>query len=324
METIENKLISNISQSNALTSARYQFSLIEKRIVYKIIEAVRKNHVEVEGEKTVWNNLVLYMSFSDLKEVAEHKRRIKDAILELRSKNIEIEDEETGEWGAMGFINTSKFHPKTQLFEFEVSKDLLPHLVELTKKFTSLELTTIIALKSIYSQRLFEFCSMWRTKGYFFYEIDALREMFLIENKYTSHTLFKTFVLDVAQSEIKGLYDKKELDFYFEYSMDEKTKIGKKYTRIHFKIFNREEKEVKIQTLDDLKKLSRDYLKFLFPRDANYINLIIQYAQTNPSSIADLISKITRIVKDADKTLSEQAKLIRHILKSDFGIVKVK
>lgn len=322
METIDNKLISNISQSNALTSARYQFSLIEKRIVYKIIEAVRKTHIEVEGEKTVWSNLVLYMSFSDLKEVAENKRRVKDAILELRSKNIEIEDEETGEWGAMGFINTSKFDPKKQRFEFEVSKDLLPHLVELTKKFTSLELTTIIALKSIYSQRLFEFCSMWRTKGYFFYEIDALRRMFLIENKYTSHTLFKTFVLDIAQAEIKALYDKKELEFYFEYSMDEKTKIGKKYTRIHFKIFNRVDKEVKIQTLDDLKKLSKDYLKILFTRDVKYTNSIIQYAQQNPQSIEDLISKINRIVKDADKTLSEQAKLIRHILKSDFGIGK--
>lgn len=323
METTEKGLISNISQSNALTSARYQFSVIEKRIVYKIIEAVRKNHIEVEGQKTIFNDLVLYLSFSDLKEVAIEKKRVTEAIKDLRLKHIEMEDEE-GNWLLTGFMNYAKFNSKTQLFQFEVSKELLPHLVELSKCFTTLELTTIIGLKSIYSQRLFEFCSMWRTKGYFFYEIDSLRKMFLIETKYQDNSSLKNFVLDVAQTEIKGLYDKKELDFYFEYSFDEKTKIGKKYTKIHFKIFNREEKEVKVSTLEDLKKLSRDYLKFLFPRDANYINLIIQYAQTNPSSISDLISKITRIVKDADKVPSEQAKLIRHILKSDFGIVKVK
>lgn len=325
-QTPEEKLTEQIlvSQSNALTTARYNFSLIEKRIVYKIIEAVRRNHIEVEGEKTIFDNLVLYMSFSDLKEVAEHKKRVTESIKDLRLKHIEMEDAE-GNWLLTGFMNYAKFDSKTQLFQFEVSRELLPHLVELSKCFTTLELTTIMGLKSTYSQRLFEFCSMWRTKGYFFYEIDSLRKMFLIEEKYVSISLLREKVLDIAQLEIKGLYDKKELDFYFEYSFDEKTKIGKKYTRIHFKIFNREEKEVKIQTLDDLKKLSRDYLtNFLFFKDKNYVNLIIQYAQTNPSSIADLISKITRIVKDADKVPSEQAKLIRHILKSDFGIAKAK
>ena len=144
----------------------------------------------------------------------------------------------------------------------------------------------------------------------------------MIENKYVNLPDLRNKVLEVARKEIKELFEKEQCDFYFDYSFDEKTKIGKKYTRIHFKISHREVKEVKIESLDTLKKLIRETVKPLFKTDASYITSIITYAEQNPEAIDNLLSKTSRIALDADKLPADKAKLIRTILKADFGISK--
>lgn len=316
--------VSKITQSNSLTTARYQFSLLEKRVIYLIIKEVRAKHIVTKvGEKTVWNELIIHLTPKMLNELETNVPRIIKALFDLRQKTIDIEDLE-GNRLIVGFANYATYDKKTNSYEIEVSRKLLPHLAELSDQFTTYELMTIITLKSIYSQRLYEFCSMYRNKGYFFFDIDKFRFIMMLENKYLQMVHLKNNVLEIARKEIKDAYDKGSCDIYFDYSFDEKTKIGKQYTRIHFKVFNREAKEVKIESLDTLKKLIRETVKPLFKTDASYTTSIITYAEQNPDAIDNLLSKISRIALDADKLPTDKAKLIRTILKADFGIIKAK
>ena len=76
--------VSKISQSNALTSARYSFSLLEKRIVYKIIEAVRIDHIESKGQRTVFDNLIVHLDISNLHMVSENREQVKKSMKQLQ------------------------------------------------------------------------------------------------------------------------------------------------------------------------------------------------------------------------------------------------
>ena len=99
----------------------------------------------------------------------------------------------------------------------QVSKEVLPYYVELAQNFTSYSMTVAIALKSTFSQRFYELCCQYRNAGFFFYTVEKLREMFMLENKYKRGCDFKRRVLDDPQKELRELYNTGLCDLYFEF-----------------------------------------------------------------------------------------------------------
>ena len=59
-------------QSNTITQARYEFTKIEKRIIYRIIKEIRKQYVTGELQSNLFNELVVCLTFKDLQEVREN------------------------------------------------------------------------------------------------------------------------------------------------------------------------------------------------------------------------------------------------------------
>ena len=56
-----------LAQANALTQARYNFTVVEKRAVYQIIKEVRHQFIErPDGKRELFNDLVIRMKPSDL------------------------------------------------------------------------------------------------------------------------------------------------------------------------------------------------------------------------------------------------------------------
>src|SRR5690606_36976412 len=75
---------------------------------------------------------------------------------------------------------------------------VVPYLTSLQKQFTSLKLSQIANLKSIYSIRLLEFLTQFKSTGKFIIDLDKLKERLGLENEYKRFFDFKKRVVDVA------------------------------------------------------------------------------------------------------------------------------
>ena len=120
-------------------------------------------------------------------------QNIYDALKRLRNRDIEINNEKM--WLSIGFVNYVKHIKNKSYFEVQVSKEVLPYYVELAQNFTSYSMTVAIALKSTFSQRFYELCCQYRNAGFFFYTVEKLREMFMLEKKYKRGCDFKRRVV---------------------------------------------------------------------------------------------------------------------------------
>lgn len=305
-----------IAQSNALTNARYSFTLYQKRFLFYIIKEVRRLYIETDkGNRTLFDNLYLTLTPEQLKECGNPALVFREAA-ELREKTIYID--RAGEEVAVGWINYVSRDKKSGNYEIEVSKQIMPELVELAERFHTYELTVALSLKSVYSQRLYELCSQYKNyqDGHFFRELDVLHKILEVPESYENFGLFKVRVLEPARKEIKALYDSNECDLYFEYN--DKEKKGKKVLSVGFRVVTREREKGGQYNPDDAVFFIRTTLAPRFKRDKKFVERIVRFVQLNPSFGFTLVSKLSeKMQKYAHK---EQPAIIRYVLAEDFGI----
>ena len=309
-----------ISQSNALTSSRYNFSPTEKNVIYHIIKKVRQDYIEGTMQRDLWDNMYVTIDSSDLSRIADtdHTERARKALRDLRHKDIEIEDEE-GNWLNVGFINYAKYKSKQKVYEIEVSKEIMPHLVELAKNFTSYSLTVAISLKSRYSQRFYEWAHQYlgKNSGTFFLDIEDLCEMLKLGVGYKLKADIKRRVLDVAMKELKDLYDNGGCELWLEYYEQGR---GAK-TRFFFKIHTREEAAKQQEAIADLRKMSLYIYQAnnrIFRKDPKFRERIQKAIEFEPKKIRPIFDKLTKLEKDVK--VADLPALWRYILKNDFEI----
>lgn len=310
-----------ISQSNALTCSRYNFSPTEKNVIYHIIKKVRKDYIEGTMQHDLWNNMYVTIDSADLSRIADadHTERARKALRDLRHKDIEIEDEE-GNWLNTGFINYAKYNAKTKVYEVEVSKEIMPHLVELAKNFTSYSLTVAISLKSRYSQRFYEWAHQYlgRSTKTFFLDFEDLRSMLKLGEGYTLKSNIQSKVIDIAIKELKELYDNGGCELW----LDSYNEGRGKSTRWFFKIHTREEEAAQQQeAIADLRKMSLYIYQAnnrLFRKDPKFRERIQKAIEFDPSKIRPLFDKLTKLEKDVK--VAELSALWRYVLREDFQI----
>ena len=311
-----------ILQDNRLTTARYELSLIEKRIYYLVIDKVRQDYIlNDRGNRTLFDDLILTFTPSMLMKNTNVKdfKEIKKALKTLRLRSFEWEygeDEEHPdyEYLEVGFIDWQSW--KNGKITIQVSRKLVPFLVELSKNFTSYSLLIAISLKSKWSQRLYEMASQWRAAGGFYISIIELRRRFVLENKYRKYGALKKYVLEVARREIKSLYDRNQIDFYFEYSEEKK---GRSVTGLNFKIISN--KRLNELSLADLDYFIRTDLSQIFqtkdkPKNKEFVDKFLTELRLNPK----LLEKFYKRLQNAKQGVprSELARYLRFIINEDY------
>lgn len=312
--TIEHSI--TLAQSNALTNARYNFTLFQKRFLYYIIKEVRRLYIETnEGNRTLWQNLYIQLRPEQLRECGNASLVFKEAA-ELRGKTIYIN--RGGEEVAVGWINYVKRDKKTGVYEVEVSKEIMPELVELAERFHTYELTVALTLKSVYSQRLYELCSQYKNyqDGHFNRKMDELHRIFEVPESYKNFGIFKARVLEPARKEIKSLYDEGTSDLYFEYYEYEKK--GKKVLSVGFKVITREREKLKSYKPEDAIFFVRSNLNPLFRRDKRFVERVVKAIQLNPDIGYSIVQKLSEKMDKYPQ--KDQPAIIRYVLSEDFDI----
>lgn len=312
-----------LRQANPLTESRYEFSPTEKNAFYMVIKQVRKNYVEREPPCTEFENMRVNITTKDLALIADedHTKRARTALRALRDKAIEFEDAD-GNWLYCGFINQARWVAKKQVYEVEVSRDLMPYLVQLASRYTEYSLIVAMSLKGKHSQRFYELCSQYKNRGTFGKTVQQLKEMFMLEDKYPLLPLFKQKVINTAQKELKTFYDKGQCDLWFDYSQEGKGDNAYFTFYVHTKEEEKRKADQKgVPAWDDLfkqKKAIIIMLQSILKNDKKYIVRVSKQLDLQTEDITKIYNKLLKLTTDFKG--AELAKLTRWVLSTDYGI----
>lgn len=221
-----------IIQSYILTTAKYDYSVYEKRILYRIIEVLQKYILEKSLDKKYNLNITdngdydlsIPISSFLVNEKDENYTRIKKALENLNKKIIKYEDD--NEWQIINLLERPKVQKKdlNSYATFRLHPQIAECFLDFSKGFKKYELKIAMQFESIYAMRFYELFSNQKTP--INYSIESLKEMFKIENKYPKSNDFIRYVIDKSKIELD-----KCSPYTFHY---EPIKIGRKITGIRF------------------------------------------------------------------------------------------
>ena len=305
-----------LAQDNALTQAKYNYTMVEKRAVYFIIKEVRRRFVEQkDGQKDLFSDLVIKMNTEDLQASESTLRDVYLALKSLRKKSIWIEDE--NKVLEVGYINYFEHQKKESFLEVQVSNKILPYLVELAEQFTAYSLTVAISLKTKYAQRFYEYCSQFASTGFFIVSIKDLREKMILNNSYDRYATMKKKVIDSAQKELKEAYDAGQCDLYFDYS---EVKAGRTTTHIKVSIHTRVPVSQILKPEDQVYHIRVWLSNWLNaskrPKNKAWIDGVISFLHKDPNLIPKLFNRLQKLMKDEPN--ANHAALARHLIEEDF------
>lgn len=309
----------DLIQSYILTTAKYDFNVYEKRILYRLVETLQHT---LEGKKisafsinkTILGDLDIIMPISAFlkNEFDENYSRVKNALLSLNKKVIEFEDDK--QWSAFNIIERPNVKYNNGLVSFRLAPLIYEAFLDFSKGYRKYELQVAMQFESVYAMRFYELMSNQKTP--LTYSIHSLKEMLGIADKYKYIKDFRIKVLDMA---------KKELDKCSPYSFDFKmNKTGRAFTSVtlcpifqpQFRDSELEKKELQKQISPswELPENVLSYLKSNFEFDIKEIKQNIDLFKKANENL-DLISFMSNVRARANRAKNPKGYLINAIKK---------
>jgi hypothetical protein len=197
---------SDLIQSYIITSARYDFNVYEKRILYRIIEMIQ---YLIEGKKLNANYSIDENLFGDRRftmpiaaflagEEDNNYNRAKEALRKLEEKKFEYEDDEL--WTVIHIIEKVRIKKRDSYVIFEVRKELYEAFMNFSKGFRRFELKTTMMFTSVYAMRFYELIS--GKDNPVRYDYEALKLLFGLQDKYSRINDFTKDVIEIAKKEL--------------------------------------------------------------------------------------------------------------------------
>ena len=216
-------------QSYILTTAKYDFTIYEKRVLYKLVEIAQcqtqglsfpKDCKKIDHD--LFDFITIEIPYSSLlskeeqSEQDEKKRNtnhalVRAALRALQTKIVEYEDKKT--WESLSIIANPKYKKYSDKVSFIIDPRIWDVILNFSKGFRAIELKYTLWFSSVYTMRFYELLSRQTTLEHTFEE---LKEWFGLKDKYQGKDGIKDFmrrVIDPAQQELKD-----KAPFYFEYA----------------------------------------------------------------------------------------------------------
>lgn len=156
----------DVFQSYILTTAKYNFSIYEKRIMYRLVEMAQD---EIKGilirdnmhkiEPTLFGDREITMPVADILKDKQDKNYTlaKEAFTNLATKGVEYEDEKI--WSFTNIISSPNIEKGSGIATFKVDMKIWQCILDFSKGYRKYELETIMKFKSVYSMRMYELMS---------------------------------------------------------------------------------------------------------------------------------------------------------------------
>ena len=316
MKAIENK---DILQSHILTMAKYDYSVHEKRILYRLVELAQ---CEIEGldfrkdcrkiEHDLFGLIDITLPISSLLNGEEDKNHkvVKDALTRLSQKYFIYEVDDI--WEKINIVVFPKIQKRSSTVSFTIHPKIWDCMLDFSKGFRKYELKTAMSFESVYSMRFYELLSGQTNP--ISYTIEYLKDRFQIVDKYKQINDFVKRVIEPAKKEL----DEKS-PYTFEYKIN---KTGRKFTSItffpvyqpQFRNDDLERKELQKQVSPGmiLGRQSTDYLRHSFDFTTAEIKQNLEIF-TQASKKFDLIEFLSKVKPRANRANNPKGYVIASI-----------
>ena len=228
-----------LMKNNELIKTRYSLSLIENKLfmwmLYKL-QRTSNGEMMCEIPRSEFKIITKKTNNLTIKGVS----KILDNLLSKKiSFKIINENGKGYEWNKHNLINGFAYNDDTDTFKLYCSEriyTLLTSYYEIDEKdnrifkgYTPINLKVYLSLENTVSQRMYELLRLWsKSKHVITYEVDDIKELLMIEDKYDRYNDFKKKVIIASIDELN-----KSKAFKITY---EENKIGRKVTSISFKV----------------------------------------------------------------------------------------
>lgn len=219
-----------VVKSNALIEAAHSLTVAESKLILAAIAQVRR-------DETITDDVRYIVTANALADMggfkANHEyRALKQASAKLWEQTIRITEYPNGKGSRprvllTRWVQSILYREDEGAVEIRFAKDVLPYLSQLTAEFSQYRLQNVSGMTSSYGVRLYELLVQWRSRGEREVEIDWLRYILQLENKYPSIRDLKRRVIDPA---VKDVNDHSDLTVEWG-----QRKTGRKVTHLQFK-----------------------------------------------------------------------------------------
>jgi plasmid replication initiation protein len=220
-----------VKKSNTLIHSKYDLSVMEYRIILIGISYIQNEHnrnVSIPVSDYKQHLKIEHFNYKHLVEVLQKLRE--NSIVTVRINPVTNLLEE-------GFITgwVDAVHYKDGIINIRFNEDVWTHLIHLKEKYTQFQLEHILELNSKYSMRIYEILKSYEYIGYYIVNVDELRDILLLGNKYSRFNDLETIIVSKAVDEIN-----KNTDLQVKYTP---IKRGRRFDAIKFLISKRQSSE---------------------------------------------------------------------------------
>lgn len=227
-------------QSYIFSSSKYNWSVYEKRIVYRMIEIEQKmlNQEMIDKcikiENNLWGDRKYTMPVgmllgtdenadeNSLQGRSKNNKRIIDAFSTIQDKKVKYEDDKL--YGRVGVIDGFEFKKNERNVTWKADAKIIEMIMDFSKGWRAYELKIAFNLRSAYAMRFYELIGNKKSK--ITYTTDKLIKMFELEDKYRqksgkpNYAAIEEFVIKKAQDELDKV---SPYTFNYRFSKDKST-----------------------------------------------------------------------------------------------------
>lgn len=191
-----------VTKSNNLVEARYHFSIWETRVFTKLVSLIQPGDEDFKKYKLQIRDLVSFFGVNDNDAYA----KIKAVPDNLLKKVVTIPYTENGEERFLktGLIAQASIPKKKEGYiELSFHPDLKPYLLQLKRTFLSYDIRNVLKISSVYSIRIYELLKQYEKIGYREFDINTLKVILGVSDKYKLYGHFKSRIILKAQEDLK-------------------------------------------------------------------------------------------------------------------------
>jgi len=231
-----------VYKDNYLIEASYKLTLVEQRLMIYCISRLNPDKPQRELTISVEDFI---KQFPDMSKKHAYTQ-IKQAIDSIGERWIKVKDpKRTKEFR---WISSKEYYHDHGSAAISFSTEVMPYLCQLEKQFTKYQLRNISAFKRIYSIRLYELLTQYRTLKSRILSVSDLRIALQLDNKFSE---FKELKRKVIEPSIKEINEKSDLSIEYEL-----IKKGRSIDSIKFLI--KEKSKIKSVKNDNSNKLNSE------------------------------------------------------------------
>ncbi|MFK7799529.1 MAG: replication initiation protein [Aureispira sp.] len=216
-----------VTKSNNLVEARYHFSIWETRVFTKLVSLIQPGDADFKRYRLHIKDLVQFFGVNDNDAYVKIKA-VPDSLLK---KVVTIPYTENGEERLLktGLIAQATIPKKKEGYiELSFHPDLKPYLLQLKRTFLSYDIRNVLKISSVYSIRIYELLKQYETLGYREFNLEELKVILGVSDKYKLYGHFKSRIIIKAQEDLQQYTD---ITFSFR-----EIKNGRKVVAILFEI----------------------------------------------------------------------------------------